>query len=78
MVSAMEPPGPLAVSVDEAGRLLGISRDLVYDMVARRELVAVRLGRRIVIPVRALRDILGQTEEEVDGEPGRGRHLDHK
>ncbi len=53
---------PLAVSVDEAGRLLSVSRDLVYDMVARRELVAVRLGRRIVIPVRALEDVLAGRE----------------
>ena len=63
----MDPTGPLAVSVEEAGRLLGVSRDLVYDMVARRELVAVRLGRRIVIPVRALQEMLGQTIKEMDG-----------
>lgn len=57
----VEPIKPLAVSVDEAGRLLGVSRDLVYDMVARHELVSVRLGRRIVVPVRALEEILGGT-----------------
>ena len=44
----------LAVSVDEAARLLGVSRDLVYDLVRRGELPAVRLGRRIVVPLRSL------------------------
>lgn len=58
---------PLAVSITEAGRLLGVSRDLVYDMVARHELGSVRLGRRIVVPVRAIEAILGQVKEEVGG-----------
>ena len=58
-----EPVRPLAVSVEEAGRLLGVSRDLVYDMVARHELPAVRLGRRIVIPVRALEEVVGEPDE---------------
>lgn len=40
----------LAVSVDEVARLMGISRDLAYDLVARGELPSLRLGRRIVIP----------------------------
>lgn len=48
----------LAVSVDEAARLLGVSRDLVYDLVRRGELPAVRLGRRIVIPYRSLERLL--------------------
>lgn len=55
----LKPTKPLAVSVEEAGRLLGVSRDLVYDMVTRHELVSVRLGRRIVVPVRALEEMLG-------------------
>ena len=48
----------LALSVEEAGALLGISRDLAYDLVARRELPSVRLGRRIVVPRRALEETL--------------------
>ena len=43
----------IALSAEEAGALLGISPDLAYDLVARRELPAVRLlsgrfGRRTV------------------------------
>jgi excisionase family DNA binding protein len=48
----------LALSVEEAGAVLGISRDLAYDLVARRELPSVRLGRRIVVPRRALEETL--------------------
>ena len=48
----------LALSVEEAGSLLGISRDLAYDLVARRELPSVRLGRRLVVPRRALVEAL--------------------
>ena len=44
----------LALSVEEAAELLGISRDLAYDLVARREIPSVRLGRRLVVPRRAL------------------------
>ena len=44
----------LTLTVDEAGRLLGISRALAYELVARGELPSLRLGRRIVIPRRAL------------------------
>jgi len=50
----------LALSVEEAGALLGISRDLAYDLVARRELPSVRLGRRLVVPRRALEDALAR------------------
>jgi len=48
----------VALSVEEAGALLGISRDLAYDLVARGELPSVRLGRRLVVPRRALEGAL--------------------
>jgi excisionase family DNA binding protein len=40
----------LTVSVSQAAKLLGVSRDLVYELVAQGELPALRLGRRIVLP----------------------------
>jgi excisionase family DNA binding protein len=48
----------MALSVEEAGALLGISRDLAYDLVASRQLPSVRLGRRLVVPRRALEEAL--------------------
>ena len=44
----------LTLSIEEAAKVLGISRTLAYELVARRELPAIRLGRRIVVPRRAL------------------------
>jgi excisionase family DNA binding protein len=44
----------LTLSVEEAAAALGISRALAYELVARGELPCLRLGRRIVVPRRAL------------------------
>jgi excisionase family DNA binding protein len=58
----------LGLSVQEAGTLLGISRDLAYDLVASGELPSVRLGRRIVVPRHALENVLATiVEPQVDG-----------
>jgi excisionase family DNA binding protein len=35
--------------VTQAARLLGVSRDLVYDLVKRGEVPSVRLGGRLLI-----------------------------
>ena len=49
----------LVLTVDEAACLLNISRGLAYELVARGELPAIRLGRRIVIPRVAMEELLG-------------------
>ncbi len=48
----------LTLTVDEAGELLGISRAHAYEMVARGELPSIRLGKRILVPQRALDALL--------------------
>ncbi len=48
----------LVWSVEETAALLGVSRAHAYELVARGELTHVRLGRRIVIPKRALDELL--------------------
>jgi excisionase family DNA binding protein len=45
---------PLVLSVGDAARLLGISRAHAYQLVARGELPHIRLGRRVVVPRRAI------------------------
>ena len=45
----------LTVTVEEAAKLLGISRALGYGLVARGQVPSIRLGRRIVVPRRAAR-----------------------
>lgn len=44
----------LTLTVERAGRLLAISRGLAYELVRRGEIPSVRLGRRIVVPARAI------------------------
>ena len=44
----------LTVTVPEAAALLGISRAFGYELVARGELPAIRLGNRIVVPTQRL------------------------
>lgn len=51
------PPSPaerLVLTVAEAGEMLGISRAFAYELVARGELPVIRLGRRRLVPRRAL------------------------
>ena len=52
----------LTMTVTEAAHALGISRTLAYDMVRSGELPSLRLGRRLVVPVRSLERMLGLVE----------------
>jgi excisionase family DNA binding protein len=45
-------------SVLEAARVLGISRSGAYGAVYRGEIPALRIGQRIVVPRKALRELL--------------------
>jgi hypothetical protein len=49
-----------AVSVPVAARLLSLSRQAGYDAVARGDVPAIRIGRRLVVPVVKLRRMLGE------------------
>ena len=63
-----QPPAPEATVVDphdratltvtEAAHVLGISRSTAYELVHAGTLPALRLGRRIVVPTRALEQLL--------------------
>jgi excisionase family DNA binding protein len=53
--------GRLAYSVDEAARLTGLSRDLLYDQMRRGNLPYLKVGRRRLITRHHLRQFLGDT-----------------
>jgi excisionase family DNA binding protein len=53
------PGGRLAYSVDEAARLTGLSRDLLYDEMRRGNLAYVNVGRRRLITRQHLQQFLG-------------------
>src|SRR5438445_11928338 len=42
--------GPLLLETPEVARLLGLGRTKVYELIARRELPVVRLGRCVRVP----------------------------
>ena len=44
----------LVMTVPEAARALGISRALGYELVRRGVIPSLRLGRRLVVPTKAL------------------------
>jgi excisionase family DNA binding protein len=48
----------LTVSVEEAGRILGCSRNSAYEAARRGELPTIRLGRKIRVPKAALQRLL--------------------
>lgn len=49
----------LAVKPEEAAKMLGIGRSLIYEMIKTGEIPAVRLGaRRLLVPVEALENLL--------------------
>jgi len=50
----------LVWTVEEAGRLLGISRAHAYELVARGELPHLRLGRRVVVPKQGIETLLAR------------------
>lgn len=52
-------PERLAYSVDEAARLTGLSRDLLYDEMRRGHLIYVKVGRRRLITRHHLQQFLG-------------------
>ncbi|UKJ63502.1 helix-turn-helix domain-containing protein [Cellulosimicrobium cellulans] len=61
--------GRLAVSVEEAGDALGLSRSLAYRAANAGEIPSVRIGRRLLVPVPALLRMLGSPDEREDPQP---------
>jgi excisionase family DNA binding protein len=52
--------GPAStMSITEAADALGIGRTLAYELARTGELPTLRLGRRLVVPRRALQRLLG-------------------
>ena len=58
----------LAYGVAEAARALGVSRDLVHDLIRRGELPSRKLGARTVIPAPGLERLL-TTETPISPKP---------
>ena len=58
------------LSVPEAGRILGIGKQLAYAAAHNGELPVIKIGRRLLVPRAALERLLeggGQQDSAVDG-----------
>lgn len=51
----------LVLSVGEAAAALGISRAFAYELVAQKKLPALRLGRRVVIPIDSFHEFVSKS-----------------
>lgn len=47
------------LTIEEAGQLLGISRNPAYAAAQRGEIPTIRIGRRLLVPKAALNAMLG-------------------
>jgi len=54
----------LCITVPEAAKMLGISRNFAYELVKRRELPVVKFGKRLLIPRVALEKMLEKGAEQ--------------
>ncbi len=48
----------LTLSVEEAGRVLGIGRNKAYEAARTGQIPTIRIGKRILVPVAALERML--------------------
>lgn len=71
-MSAMISPKQ-TLTVEEAGRLLGIGRGLAYEAARRGDIPTLRIGRRLVVPRAALDSLLSDPDRATasprDGRP---------
>lgn len=55
---------PVTLTVEETGKLLGISRGLAYQAASNGEIPTIRIGRRLLVPGERLRRMLGREGDE--------------
>ncbi|WP_241841651.1 helix-turn-helix domain-containing protein [Pseudofrankia sp. BMG5.36] len=55
---------PVVLTVAEAAQVLKISRWSIYQLIRARRLSTVTIGRRRLVPVAALIELLGRLTEE--------------
>ena len=60
------PATSATMTVEEAGRFLGISRGLAYEAARRGEIPTLRIGHRLVVPRRRLEAMLEEPREPVE------------
>lgn len=57
-MSPEAPPPPLAVTVNEAARMLSVSRTTIYELISAERIQARKLGSRTLIVVASMQRLL--------------------
>ncbi len=52
----MEKTEKLTLSVEEAGKLLGVSRAIAYQLSRRADFPTLRIGKRVLVPKKQLEE----------------------
>lgn len=58
----------LTLTIEETAKLLGIGRQLAYDKAKTGEIPVIKIGRRLLVPRRALERLLeqgGSSQEQI-------------
>ncbi|WP_167146041.1 helix-turn-helix domain-containing protein [Pseudomonas sp. OTU750018] len=55
---------PLSVGVEDAARMIGVARSMLYELLARGEIESFKLGRRRLILVKNLEAYINRQAEE--------------
>ena len=61
------------MTVEEAGRLLGLGRNGAYEAAARGDIPIIRIGRRLLVPKAAFDRMLEQADWRREREAADGR-----
>ena len=59
---------PLLMDVDEAARMMGIGRSLLYRRLLSGEIRSVKVGRRRLVPKAAIKAYVDQLQAEQTGQ----------
>lgn len=64
---------PKCISVVEAAKALGVSRTVAFALIASRQLRAIKIGRRTVVPISSLEQFIEHSAQEAASGPGSAR-----
>jgi excisionase family DNA binding protein len=54
------------LTVDQVAEVLGISRSSAYAAVNSGQISAIRIGRRLIVPVACLEELLEESQPDMD------------
>ena len=57
-MTALPPPDPICVRVNEAARMIGVGRTKLYELIAAGEIETVKLGKATRITTASLHELV--------------------